>query len=231
MLETKELENRKHILLAKKKKHEISKQYYIVPNFSTNFITKRCDKQKLIFALLAPQLQSNGTYRSHQWIDETGSNAGTNIPDRQNESSGSPFLVRHVGQRQVSLGHADGQWTKALSPGKQKQEKSLCEEGTESSWDARASRLLLPQHRSHLLIIILNLLFGFWRQLNIISSIHSLSNRSDFLHYGQLWEDLEAGEKHKLVQIKLVTTNSCDVRAKGSPGDDIKSLDMLDSSN
>ena len=71
--------------------------------------------------------QTSDTYRSHKRIDEASPNASTNISDWQNESSGCTLLVGHVGQGQVSLGHADGQRTVALLIEKGKREKTfLC---------------------------------------------------------------------------------------------------------
>lgn len=55
------------------------------------------------------------TYRSHEWVDEAGTDAGTDISDWQDKSGGYPLLVRHVGQGQVSFGHADGQRSVALA--------------------------------------------------------------------------------------------------------------------
>lgn len=55
------------------------------------------------------RLKLAGTYRSHKWVDEASPNASTDISDWQNETSGCTLLVRHVGQGQVSLGHADRQ--------------------------------------------------------------------------------------------------------------------------
>lgn len=63
---------------------------------------------KLALAFCSELLQTTVTYRSNKWEDETSPNASTNISDWQNESSGYTLLVRHVGQGQVSLGHADG---------------------------------------------------------------------------------------------------------------------------
>lgn len=60
------------------------------------------------------------TYRSHKWVDEASPDASTDISDWQNKSGGSTLLVRHVGQGQMCLGHADGQWTIALVVGKRK---------------------------------------------------------------------------------------------------------------
>jgi len=64
---------------------------------------------KLETASRGKLLQTAATYRSHKWVDETGSDASANISNRQNKSSGYALLVRHVGQGQVSLCHADGQ--------------------------------------------------------------------------------------------------------------------------
>lgn len=64
-------------------------------------------------------------YRSHKWVNEASTNAGTNVSDWQDESSGRPLLVRHVGQRQVSFGHADGQRPVALDMCKQRKEKRI----------------------------------------------------------------------------------------------------------
>lgn len=54
------------------------------------------------------------TYRPHQWVDEAGTDTGAHVPDGQDEAARCSFLVRHVGQRQVGLGHADGQRAEAL---------------------------------------------------------------------------------------------------------------------
>lgn len=54
------------------------------------------------------------SYRSHEWVNEAGPDAGAHVSDWQGESGGRPLLVGHVGQGQVSFGHADGQRTVAL---------------------------------------------------------------------------------------------------------------------
>ena len=77
--------------------------------------------QQLAFSLFS----TKGTYRSHKWVDEASTDAGTNISDWQNKSSGCPLLVRHVGQRQVCLGHANRQGSVALVKEKRHQEKRL----------------------------------------------------------------------------------------------------------
>lgn len=49
------------------------------------------------------------TYRSHKWVDEACADTGTYVSDWQNEACGRPLLVRHVGQGEMGLGHANGQ--------------------------------------------------------------------------------------------------------------------------
>lgn len=79
-----------------------------------------CDRQ-LAFSLFP----TKGTYRSHKWVDEASPDAGTNISDWQNKSSRCTLLVRHVGQREVCLGHANGQGSVALVKQKRQKEKRL----------------------------------------------------------------------------------------------------------
>lgn len=61
-----------------------------------------------LFEHIAGFITLKSTYRSHKWVDEARPNASSNISDWQNKSSGRALLVRHVGQGQVGLSHADG---------------------------------------------------------------------------------------------------------------------------
>ncbi len=56
----------------------------------------------------------HGLHVADQWIKESSTNRRTNITDRQTETRWHTLLGRIVRERQVGLGHADGQTSKAL---------------------------------------------------------------------------------------------------------------------
>lgn len=136
------------------------------------------------------------TYRSHERVDETSTDASADLSDRQDKPSGYALLVRHMGQGQVSLCHADGQWTISLVRGKRETMVQV-ETRDETDWGRwSVGRLLLQQQWFHLFIVVIDLVLGLWRQLNVVSSVYLLCDRSDLLGYRHLWrEKKRASEK------------------------------------
>ena len=59
-------------------------------------------------------IELGDTYRSDQGIDEAGANAGSHVPDWQDEVLGSAFQLRIVREGVLGLGHANWQVIETL---------------------------------------------------------------------------------------------------------------------
>ena len=76
--------------------------------------TKATDEEATTIQRMQQFKKDGNTDRANEGVDESCSNAGANFSDRKHKSFRGPFPVRHVGQGQVGLGHADGQVVEAL---------------------------------------------------------------------------------------------------------------------
>lgn len=59
-------------------------------------------------------LNTRGTYCSHKWVDESGADAGTHIPDGKNEARRGTFPCGVVGEGEMCLSHTHRQVIEAL---------------------------------------------------------------------------------------------------------------------
>lgn len=70
--------------------------------------TKATDEEAITIQGMKQFKKDRNTDRANERVDESCSNAGANFSDRKHKSFRGPLPVRHVGQGQVGLGHADG---------------------------------------------------------------------------------------------------------------------------